>query len=72
MAAAGGDGVGGARGQFHRIFSKIAARYTALVLPAILHDFPKNYMKNLPKFMGGDLTATEHRVFFIRLLISLA
>jgi hypothetical protein len=39
----------------------VAARYTPLVLPVVLHDFPENYMKNLPKFMGeGDLTATEH------------
>jgi hypothetical protein len=73
MAAAGGGGVGGrgvgGKGQGQppppRIFSKVAPRYTPLVLPTILHDFPENYMKNLPKFMGeGDLTTTKHITFF--------
>jgi hypothetical protein len=64
----GGVGGGGAGGQGQppspRIFSKVASRYDPLVLPAPLHDFPENYMKNLPKFMGeGDLTATEHIAF---------
>jgi hypothetical protein len=79
MAGVGGTGGGGAGGQGQgqalppRIFSKVAARYAPLVLPVVLHDLPKNYMKNLPKFMGeGDLTATEHIAFFISLLISLA
>jgi hypothetical protein len=45
--------------------SKVTARYAPLVLPAILHDLPENYMKSLPKFTGeGDLTTTEHIVFF--------
>jgi hypothetical protein len=36
-----------------------------LVHPAILHDLPENYMKNITKFMGeGDLTAIEHIAFF--------
>jgi hypothetical protein len=43
----------------------VAARYAPLVLPVPLHDLPKNYMKNLPKFIGeGDLTAQEHINFF--------
>jgi hypothetical protein len=71
VAGGGGAGGGGAGGQGQgqppppRIFSKVAARYAPLVLPSVLHDFPENYMKNLPKFMGeGDLTATEHIAFF--------
>jgi hypothetical protein len=73
MAAFGGGGArgGGAGGQGqgqpppHRIFSKVAAIYAPLVLPIVLHDFPKNYMKNLLKFMGErDLTATKHISFF--------
>jgi hypothetical protein len=63
-------GVGGARGagaggqeniptQPPRIFSKVFTRYSPLVLPAILHDLPENYMKSLPKFTcEGDLTTT--------------
>jgi hypothetical protein len=48
-----------------RVFAKVAARYTPLVLPIPLHDLPENYIKNLPKFTGeGDLTATEHINFF--------
>jgi hypothetical protein len=47
------------------ILAKVAARYAPLVLPFPLHDLPKNYMKNLSKFTGeGDLTATEHIIFF--------
>jgi hypothetical protein len=43
----------------------VAARYAPLVLPAALHDLPKNYMKSLPKFTGeGDLTTQEHINFF--------
>jgi hypothetical protein len=66
---AGAGGVGGARAggqaQPPRIFAKVVARYTPLVLPTVLHDLLENYMKNLPKFMGeGDLTATEHIAFF--------
>jgi hypothetical protein len=74
MVVVGGGGTrGGARGGGGqgppppppRIFSKVAARYTPLVLPPVLHDLLENYMKNLPKFMGeGDLTATEHIKFF--------
>jgi hypothetical protein len=70
MAGAGGSG-GGAGGQGQgqalppRIFAKVAARYAPLVLPAVLHDFLENYMKNPPKFMGeGYLTAIEHITFF--------
>jgi hypothetical protein len=65
----GGAPVGGAGGQgpSHppRVFAKVAARYSPLVLPIPLHDLPENYIKNLPKFTGeGDLTATEHINFF--------
>jgi len=40
----------------------IAARYTPLVLPHPLHEFPTNdYMKYLPKFNGeGEKTVEEH------------
>jgi hypothetical protein len=78
MAAVGGGGTGGGAGgggsqgpppPLARNFSKVAARYTLLVLPLVLHDLPENYMKNLPKFMGkGDLTATEHINFFDQFL----
>jgi hypothetical protein len=65
----GGDPVGGAGGQGPapppKVFAKVAARYAPLVLPVPLHDLPKNYIKNLPKFTGeGDLTAVEHINFF--------
>jgi hypothetical protein len=63
----GGGGGGGGQGQPPptRIFSKVGAIYTPLVLTPALHDLPKNYMKNLPKFTGeGDLTATEYITFF--------
>jgi hypothetical protein len=68
MAAAGG-GAGGIGGQGQQpppiVFTKVAARYTPLVLPVPLHDLPKRYMKKLPKFTGeGDLTTTEHINFF--------
>jgi hypothetical protein len=44
--------------------TKVASRYAPLVLPGPLHDFPENYMKNLPKFMGeGDLTVQTHSLF---------
>jgi hypothetical protein len=47
------------------MFAKVEAIYAPLVLPIVLHDLPKNYMKNLQKFMGeGDLTPTEHIAFF--------
>jgi hypothetical protein len=67
-ARGGVEGAGG-KGQGQppqsRIFSKVAAKYTPLFIPTVLLDFPKNYMKNLPNFMGeGDLTATEHIAFF--------
>jgi hypothetical protein len=67
MDDAGGDeGVGaGGQAQPPRIFSKVTARYTPLVLPVVFHDLPKNYMKNLPKFIGeGDLTTKKHIAFF--------
>ena len=76
MVVAGGGGAGGvvagglgggAGGQAPhlQIFAKFVARYSPLVLPVPLHDLPKNYMKNLPKFMGeGDLTTAEHINFF--------
>jgi hypothetical protein len=64
-----GGGAGGIGGQGQqlppRFFTKVAARYTPLVLPVPLHDLPKNYMKNLPKFTGeGDLTAAKNINFF--------
>jgi hypothetical protein len=70
MAAVGGGGARGGGDQGPpppplRIFSKVATRYTPLVLPPVLHDLPENYMKNIPNFRGeGDLTATEHINFF--------
>jgi hypothetical protein len=68
MATAGG-GEGGIGGQVQqlppRVFTKVAARYTPLVLLVPLNDLPENYMKNLPKFTGeGDLTLAEHINFF--------
>jgi hypothetical protein len=63
----GGAGAIGGQGQQPppRFFTMVAARYTPLVLPVPLHDVPKNYMKNLPKFTGeGDLTTAEHNNFF--------
>jgi hypothetical protein len=61
----GGGGGGGNQIPVPGIFSKVAARYAPLVLPAPLHDLPENYMKSLPKFTGeGDLTAQEHINFF--------
>jgi hypothetical protein len=65
--AKGGGAGGQGQGQVPppRIFSKVASRYAPLVLPDVLHDFSKHYMKNLPKFMGeGYLTTTEHIAFF--------
>jgi len=65
MAAIGG-GEGGGQGPSPtpNFFSKVAARYAPLVLPMPLHDLLENYMKNLPKFTGGDLRATEPINFF--------
>jgi hypothetical protein len=64
-SGAGGGGGGQGQPPPPRIFSKLVARYAPLVLPPILHDLPKNYMKNLPKFTGeGDLMTTEHITFF--------
>jgi len=69
---AGGAGAGGQAyipAQHPRIFVKVTARYVILVLPAILHYLPENYMKSLPKFTGeGDLTATEHIVCFYQFI----
>jgi hypothetical protein len=41
---------------------KIPDRYKPLVLPPILHDFPANYYKYLPRFDGeyGNITAEKH------------
>jgi hypothetical protein len=67
VAGGGGAGGGGVQGPPPppRIFAKVAAIYAPLVLPHVLHDLPENNMKNLPKFTGeGDLTATEHIIFF--------
>jgi hypothetical protein len=81
MVATGGGGGGppggggggaprrGAEGQGPtsppRVLSKVAARYVPLVFLIPLHDLPKNYIKNLPKFIGeGDLTTIEHINFF--------
>jgi hypothetical protein len=61
----GGGGGGGNQIPVPGIFTKVAARYAPLVLPAALHALPENYMKSLPKFTGeGDLTAQEHINFF--------
>jgi hypothetical protein len=40
----------------------IPDRYKPLVLPPILHDFPANYYKYLPRFDGeyGNITAEKH------------
>jgi len=65
MAGVGGGGGGIPQAPPPGVFAKVAARYAPLVLPAILHDLPDNYIKNLPKFTGeGDLTAAEHINFF--------
>jgi len=71
MAGVGGAEGGGASGHVNvpitspRIFTKVAARYAPLALLVVLHDLPDNYMKKLPKFTSeGDLTTTEHIVFF--------
>jgi hypothetical protein len=73
METTGGGGGGAPRGGrggqgpplTPRFFTKVASRYAPLVLPVPLHDLPKNYMKNLSRFIGeGDLTATEHINFF--------
>jgi hypothetical protein len=71
-AGDGGSAVGGAAGgaaggqvPLPGIFSKVASKYSPLVLSVPLHDLLENYMKNLPKFTGeGDLTAQEHINFF--------
>jgi hypothetical protein len=69
----GGGGAGGIGGQGQqlppRVFTKVTARYTPLVLPVPVHDLLENYMKNLPKFIGeGDLTAAEHINFFYQFI----
>jgi hypothetical protein len=40
----------------------IPDRYKPLILPPILHDFPANYYKHLPRFDGehGNITAEKH------------
>jgi hypothetical protein len=61
----GGDGQVNTPPPPLRIFSKLVTTYTPLSLPTNMHDLPYNYMKILPKFMGGgDLIATEHMEFF--------
>jgi hypothetical protein len=65
MAVVGGEAGGQAPPLPPRVFTKVVARYAPLVLPAPLHNLPKNYIKNLPKFIGeGDLIAAEHINFF--------
>jgi hypothetical protein len=46
----GGDGQGPPSPPI--IFTKVATRYAPLVLPIPLHDLPKFFMNNLPKFIG--------------------
>jgi hypothetical protein len=45
---------------------KIPDRYKPLVLPHILHDFPANYYKYIPRFDGeyGNITAKKHILGF--------
>jgi hypothetical protein len=51
ISRGGAGGVGGQGQQpLPKVFAKVAARYTPLVLPVPLHDLPENYMKNLPQF----------------------
>jgi hypothetical protein len=40
----------------------IPDRYKPLILPPILHDFPANYYKHLPRFDGehGNITSEKH------------
>ena len=40
----------------------IPYRYKPLILPPILHDFPANYYKHIPRFDGehGNITAEKH------------
>ena len=71
MVGVGGVGGGGAGGHGNVpvpppiIFNKFPTRYAPLSLLIVMHDLLDNYMKSLPKFTGeGDLTATEHIVFF--------
>jgi hypothetical protein len=56
MASAGGasgaGGGGGGQAPPPKIFAKFSSRYAPLVFPAVFHDLPENYLKNLPKFMG--------------------
>ena len=42
--------------------TNIPDRYKPLILPPILHDFPANYYKHLPKFDGehGNITSEKH------------
>ena len=40
---------------------KVPDRYKPLILPPILHDFPKKYYKYLPRFDGENgITAQKH------------
>ena len=41
---------------------KVADRYNPLILPPILHDFPDNYYKFLPRFDGenNNITTEKH------------
>ena len=40
----------------------IPDRYKPLILPPILHDFPANYYKHIPRFDGehGNITVEKH------------
>ena len=41
--------------------NKVPDRYKPLILPPILHDFPKKYYKYLPRFDGENgITAQKH------------
>jgi hypothetical protein len=58
VGGVGGAGAGG-KAQTPRIVSKVATRYSPLVLHVVLHYLPENYMKSLLKFTGErDLIVT--------------
>ena len=41
---------------------KVPDRYKPLILPPILHDFPKNYYKFLPRFDGENGITTQKHI----------
>ena len=41
---------------------KVSDRYKPLILPPILHDFPKKYYKYLPRFDGENGITTEKHI----------